>query len=105
MKKVSAKGRKRTLVRVVFNRRNSTCATSRIADLSAYNWQIDIKNLPGFELRACRWKDVTYPVVTPRPIPGYTCRRLQMGIRLRGPILFWEYEANDDDRPAKGRTP
>ncbi len=80
------------LRRAVFNSRNSTCDSARIADLTEYWWWTDNSDPTGIYIHACRWSDKTYHRVRSRPIQGYVCKRLEMKNRLAGVKLFWLYD-------------
>ena len=82
------------LRRDVFNPRNSTCGSAPIADLSSHWWWTDNSDPESLYIHACRWSDRTYHRVWPRPIPGYTCKRIEMKNRMHGAKLFWLYDAN-----------
>lgn len=86
--------RKSPIRRAVFNPRNSKCGSAPIADLSAHWWWTDNSDAASIYIHACRWSDRTYHRVWPRPIPGYTCNRLEMKNRMKGAKLFWLYDAN-----------
>ena len=93
--------RKSPIRRAVFNPRNSTCGSARVEDLSAY-WWTDNSDPDSLYIHACRWSDRTYHRVWPRPIPGYTCKRLEMKNRIYGGVPFWLYDANDKMSIKKG---
>ena len=86
--------RKSPIRRVVFNPRNSTCGSARVEDLWRYWWWTDNSDPDGIYIHACRWSDRTYHRVCPRPMTGYTCKRLEMKNRMDGAKLFWLYDAN-----------
>ena len=82
------------LRRAVFNARNSTCGSARVADLSSHWWWTDNSAPGSLYIHACRWSDRTYHRVWPRPIPGYRCKRIEMMNRMHGAKLFWLYDEN-----------
>jgi hypothetical protein len=77
------------LRRAVFSRRNSTCGSARIEELSVRRWWTDNSIPESLYIHACRYRDKTYHRILPRTIPGYTCKRLEMS----GAKLFWLYDA------------
>ena len=89
------------LRRNVFNPRNSSCGSAPIADLSSHWWWTDNSDPDSLYIHACRWSDRTYHRVWPRPIPGYTCKRIEMKNRVHGAKLFWLYDANRGTPPTE----
>lgn len=86
--------------RAVFNPRNSTCGSARAEDLCSYRWWTDNSDPDCLYIHACRWSDRTYHRVWPRPMPGYTCKRIEMQNRIHDGVLCWVYDADDQERKA-----